>query len=440
MPEAVRPEGDLEPVMRESFQGALLEAVAVVTAVTQAGGRAFLVGGCVRDLLLRKPSKDVDIEVYGLQPDHLEAVLARLGKVDKVGKSFGVLKLKHAGQEFDVSIPRREQKTGKGYKGFIATPDPTMTLADAGRRRDFTINAIALDLLTGHVFDPHGGVADLGAKILRAVDKSAFSEDPLRILRGAQFAARLQMSPDPETMRLMQLAKHELRDLPKERVHVEWRKLLTKGEDVARGLDVLIQSGALEVLHPELHAMSPDALRRSMDTLRRVVASAKVLVPVKRDAVCLAALLQYLDPDVAMRVAVEQFGAVKEVAPRVRSLVSEYPHVRNLLAISDTEGEVRRLAGRLRPATIEELACLDRAGTSGVGTAAEWLSNRAKVLGVHDGPTKPLLSGKHLAEMGVPEGPKVGAVIKHVLELQLDGHVRTVEDAKEAARRHLAGE
>lgn len=436
----MRPEEGLQPVARLPVSVLLPSANRVAVAITRAGGRAFLVGGCVRDLLMEKSAKDVDIEVYGLQPDSLESSLAQLGKVDKVGKSFGVMKLRAEGEEFDVSIPRREQKTGKGYKGFIATPDPSMTLTDAGRRRDFTINAIAMDPLTGHIYDPHGGVADLQARLLRAVDERAFSEDPLRILRGAQFAARHRLTVHEETLALMRAATHELKDLPKERVHVEWKKLLTKGIEPSRGLSVLVQTGALEVLHPELHALGPYHLQDGRMLLDLLVERAKGLTPVSREAVQIATLLRHLgDAETVRRVAVDQLGAVKEVVAKVVALVQEADTVVRAEWLTGKplgESEIRRLAGRLRPATVEELALV----VTSLDSVHEWLVDFAQRHDVHNGPTKPLLTGKHLSEMGVSQGPRVGALIKQVLELQLDGHVRTVDEAKEAARQALAGE
>jgi tRNA nucleotidyltransferase (CCA-adding enzyme) len=438
MPDLRKPEEGLQPVTRVSPYALSRSVIQVALAIKTAGGRAFLVGGCVRDLLMDKPSKDIDIEVYGMQPDDLENCLTALGKVDKVGKSFGVMKLWYGGEEFDVSIPRREQKTGKGNKGFIASPDPTMTLTDAGRRRDFTINAIALDVTTGDVYDPHGGVADLKARLLRATDPSAFSEDPLRILRGAQFAARHRMSVHPDTMKLMQDAKHELKDLPKERVHAEWKKLLTKGEDPSRGVAVLLQSGAMEVLHPEIYALGEHWIHAATYRLDRLAQRVKGLTDVSRDAVQHAVLLRDLlvPPEVAGRIAVEQFGAVKAGAAKVVALVQEAATVVKSQWLHGKpfgEGDIRRLAGRLHPATVEELALV----VTSLDSEQEWFIEYAERHGVHNGPTKPLLTGKHLAEMGVQQGPKVGEIIKLVLELQLDGQVRTVEAAREAAKRYL---
>src|SRR5918992_4932091 len=135
-------------------------------AVREAGGRALLVGGCVRDRLLGRAVKDWDVEVYGVEPSRLRELLGRFGRVNVVGEAFTVYKL---GQDLDVSLPRRERKTGRGHRGFYIEGDPSMSFEEAARRRDFTVNAVLEDPLTGEVIDPHRGLADMGAKLLRAV-------------------------------------------------------------------------------------------------------------------------------------------------------------------------------------------------------------------------------------------------------------------------------
>ena len=156
-------------------------------AVREAGGRALMVGGCVRDRLMGRGAKDWDVEVYGVEPERLRELLDRMGRVNIVGEAFTVYKL---GRDLDVSIPRRERKTGRGHRAFYIEGDPSMAVADAARRRDFTVNAILEDPLDGELLDPFGGRADLDAKLLRAVSPETFIEDSLRVLRAAQFAAR----------------------------------------------------------------------------------------------------------------------------------------------------------------------------------------------------------------------------------------------------------
>src|SRR5262249_21752865 len=162
-------------------------AVEICRTVKTAGGRALIVGGWVRDRLMGHVSKDIDIEVFGVPADPLRDLLSDFGSVNTVAESFTVYKV----CDIDVSLPRRESKTGRGHKGFAVSGDPSMTPAEAARRRDFTINAISWDPLTDEYIDPFDGRGDLRRRVLRAVDQSTFGDDSLRVLRGVQFAARL---------------------------------------------------------------------------------------------------------------------------------------------------------------------------------------------------------------------------------------------------------
>ena len=164
--------------------------------------KAWLVGGCVRDGLLGLPGKDFDVEVFGIGCEPLAGALSRWGKVDAVGQSFGVLKLTTgSGHNYDFTIPRRDSKIAPGHKGFAVELDPSITPAQAAARRDFTINSLMFDPRTGEMLDFFGGAADLQARILRHTSP-AFVEDPLRVLRGMQLAARFDLQPAAETVEL----------------------------------------------------------------------------------------------------------------------------------------------------------------------------------------------------------------------------------------------
>src|ERR671938_700808 len=178
-------------------------------AVREEGGRALMVGGCVRDRLMGRAVKDWDVEVYNVEPAVLRRLLDRLGRVNVVGEAFTVYKL---GQDLDVSLPRRERKTGRGHRAFYIEGDPSMSFEEAARRRDFTVNAVLEDPLTGELIDPFGGRADIERKLLRAVSHETFAEDSLRVLRAAQFAARFEFEVEPETVELCRGI--DLSDLP----------------------------------------------------------------------------------------------------------------------------------------------------------------------------------------------------------------------------------
>ena len=189
------------------------------------GGRALIVGGAVRDAVRGHPSADLDVEVYGLAPDVVESMLASEFALDRVGMAFGILKIKQS--PIDVSLPRRESKAGMGHRGFEVLADPHMPVAEAAARRDFTINSMAYDPRTHELLDPHGGVADLKAGLLRHTS-IAFADDPLRVLRAMQFAARFNMTLHPETAALARTIEPE--GLARERLfdecNIKWCSLL----------------------------------------------------------------------------------------------------------------------------------------------------------------------------------------------------------------------
>ena len=224
--------------------------IEIARAVRDAGGRAVVVGGFVRDRLVGVRTKDVDVEVFGLDVERFEALLARFGKVHAVGRAFGVFRV--AGIDVDFSLSRRDSKRGPGHRGFDVTPDPSLDFAEAARRRDLTVNSMGLDPLTGEVLDPHGGRRDLERRVLRATDPAHFPEDPLRGLRVAQLAARLEMPPDGELVALCR--NLDLSELSGERVFDEFRKLLLRAAKPSIGFAVLEDTGLLRFF-PELDAL-----------------------------------------------------------------------------------------------------------------------------------------------------------------------------------------
>jgi tRNA nucleotidyltransferase (CCA-adding enzyme) len=214
--------------------------------------RTNLVGGAVVDLLSGRTPKDWDLEVFGLSFPKLLAVAEGMGKANAVGRSFGIVKLTlPSGLELDLSIPRYDNKVGIGHSGFETTLVPNMTNKEAARRRDFTINSMAVDLKTGKLIDPFNGLADLRAGVLRATDTVLFVQDPMRALRAMQLLARKAKTVHPDTLRLIKGMKHTASELTPERVLEEWRKLLLKAERPSVGLEFLQASGWIEAF-PEL--------------------------------------------------------------------------------------------------------------------------------------------------------------------------------------------
>jgi len=221
--------------------------------IEKQGGVAMLIGGAVIDSIQGLPIKDVDIEVYGLSYAELVVLIERLGlPCNLVGKSFGVIKTTIDRIEIDVSIPRKENKVGIGHKGFQITLDGQMTPAEAGKRRDLTINSMYQNLHNGEIVDPFNGLEDLKKGIIKATSEDTFVEDPLRILRIMQLLPRKGKKVDKGTMELCQSMVNTFPELPKERVFVEWEKLLLKADEPSLGLEFLRDSGWL-INFPELN-------------------------------------------------------------------------------------------------------------------------------------------------------------------------------------------
>lgn len=237
--------------MEQEYERNRAMAVRIAQAVAQEGGRVYLVGGCVRDQLTGTKGKDVDIEVHGVAPGVLENILDNLGQRLAIGESFGLYVLK--GYNLDIAMPRKERAVGRGHRDFDILVDPFLGPKEAARRRDFTVNAMMKDLLTGELLDFYGGQTDLKQGILRHVDDTTFAEDPLRVLRCAQFAARLKLAVAPETLALCR--GMDLSALSRERVDGELEKAMVKAERPSVFFETLREMEALEVWFPEVKAL-----------------------------------------------------------------------------------------------------------------------------------------------------------------------------------------
>jgi len=448
-------------------------AVRLAEAIRAAGGRALVVGGWVRDRLRGMPSKDLDVEVFGLPQDRLLGTLGALGRVEAVGQSFPVYKLTGLSSgDVDVALPRRESKRGRGHKGFEVQGDHDMSIAEAARRRDFTINAIAWDPLTDVYEDPFDGQADLSRGVLRAIDPATFGDDSLRVLRAVQFAARFEFRLDEETAALCRTIP--LDDLPAERVWGEIEKLLLQAPRPSVGLALALDLGVVAALLPELVPLvgcqqepewhpEGDVWVHTLMVVDEAAAQSRGLARPERTAVMLGALCHDLgkpsttafidgrirspdheqagvEPSLRLldRLNVHSIGGY-DVRGQVVGLVAHHlkpgmfhkaPHV--------SDGAFRRLAMKADLELLARLAradCRGRTGNFDCG-AMDWFIERARTLGVK--PPAPLLLGRHVLALGVPAGPRVGELLKTVYDRQLDGEITTVDDAIAAARSYVA--
>ena len=223
----------------------------IASLVSQAGGRVYYVGGCVRDHLLGIENKDIDIEVHGVTSEQLTDILHQVGKPRSFGVSFGIYSLD--GYDLDIAMPRTEHATGRGHRDFTVFVDPFLGTTEAARRRDFTINAMMQDVLTGEILDPFGGKKDLADRILRHVDDDSFGEDPLRVLRAAQFASRFGFRVADETLALCRTM--DLTALSRERIFGELTKALCKGQKPSTFFEELKRMDQLSVWFPEVEQL-----------------------------------------------------------------------------------------------------------------------------------------------------------------------------------------
>lgn len=443
-------------------------------AVRAAGGRALLVGGCVRDPLMGRASKDWDVEVYGIAPAELRALLERFGRVDAVGEAFTVYKL---GAHLDVSIPRRERKTGRGHRGFVIEGDPQMSIAEAARRRDFTINALLADPLTGEIIDPFQGRADIERRLLRAVAPDTFIEDSLRVLRAAQFAARLEFEIEPATVALCRTI--DLTELPAERIWGELEKSLLRAQRPSIGFEWLAKLGATAQLFPEIQALvgvpqepdwhpEGDVDQHTRLTLDRAREQIDDLPYAKQVTVMLAALChdfgkpattEFVEGRIRSRghdvagvaptisfldrlkiFKLDGYDVRAQVCELVRLHLKPGEFYKQRDVIGD--GAFRRLAGRCELELLYRVARADTLGRNAPwvererwfdAVPQEWFIARARALEVAERAPDPLLMGRHLIASGLKPSPLFGRILNAVYEMQLDGRVETLEEAKAAA-------
>jgi len=468
------------------FPGKVLK---LAEAVKLEGGRALLVGGCVRDILMQhklmqdelmqhKP-KDWDVEVYGVEPAALRRVLDHLGPVNVVGEAFTVYKL---GRDLDVSIPRRERKTGRGHRGFVIEGDSSMSVEEASRRRDFTINAILMDPLTNEVLDPFDGRADIDRRVLRAVSVDTFGEDSLRVLRGAQFAARFEFEIDPDTVELCRSI--DVTDLPAERIWGELEKLLLRSVRPSIGLEWLVKLRVVSQLFPEIASLievpqdevwhpEGDVFVHTQLVIDRAREQIEDLSHARQVTVMLAALChdfgkpattEFLEghwrsrgheeagvpPTTSFldRINVHTIDGY-DVRSQVIALVREHLKPGEFHKKRDEvgDGAFRRLARRCEPDLLYRVAKADSLGRNAEwvprekwydAEAQEWFIQRVRELQVETTAPVPILLGRHLLELGLTPGPRIGQITRAVYEMQLDGRVRNIEEAKREAERLLA--
>ena len=429
---------------------------------------AYIVGGSVRDAALDLPVKDFDIEVFGQSYESLAEQLGRHGRVDLVGRSFGVIKWTSPfGQAFDFSSPRRDSKVSAGHKGFAVDLDPSLGIEDATARRDFTIKSLLFDPRNSTVIDCHGGLVDLRQKRLKHTSP-AFVEDPLRVLRGMQFVSRFDLSVDPETIQISREIASSMPELARDRVGEEWMKWGSRSVKPSAGLRFLADTGWIQHFpqiarlrgipqdpewHPEgdvfthtchgCDAMAKLPEWKAADASVRIVWMLAILAHDFGKATTTREEMRHgrmriISPDhesaggPMAEAFLSSIHASNELRARVIPLVVN--HLAHLQ--TGTDRAVRRLANRLVPETIESLCAVMTADVLGrpprelmVPETILRLRNHATDLGLATRSPRGILLGRHLLELGWTPGKPVGEVIKAAFEAQLEGEFNDLNGA-----------
>ena len=424
----------------------------IAEAVAAAGGQALLVGGQVRDHLLGIDSKDVDIEVFGLPLEELERTLSRFGEIAHIGRAFGVLRVK--GIDVDFSLPRRDSKIGEGHKGFRIVYAPDMPFEEAARRRDLTINSIGYEIESGKILDPFEGRRDLESKVLRATDPLHFSEDPLRGLRVAGFAARFEMIPTADLVALCE--KLDFAELSPERIFDEMAKILLRPKRPSIAFEFLRETRLLRFF-PELEAMIDVAQEPDWHPEGDVYVHTLMVIDeaaaLRKDDEDLALMYGALLHDVGKPATtsrqsgrirsyghdVEGVGIAERFLARLRAPARLVTQVGALVRHHLAPGlyyqngakpkAYRRLARELESAdvTMEILLRVATADHFGRTTedalgrnypAGDWFQSQLESLDIEESAPRDAVLGRHLLARGFSPGPRLGEILKRCREVQ----------------------
>lgn len=414
----------------------------LIRSLQQAGGRIYSVGGTVRDALLGRGHKDIDLLVTGLPQPTLIACLRRLGRLQLIGRAFGVIQFRPRhweGPPIDIALPRTETSTGIGHRDFDVAFDHTLPIETDLGRRDFTINAMAIDLVDGHMIDPFSGRQDLENGLLRQVSPQAFPEDPLRMLRGVQLAARFGLTIEPGTRQAMAAHAGSIVTIAPERIAEELGKLF-QAPSPAAGFVAMQTTGLLAHLMPELDALAGigdpagDRLTRTLQRLDAVQQQPELRHRGHMDLL-LAALLQdcgypHADTATAGRLARERLQSLTMTVIGAQLSLIEALICESRLDAADlaSDAALRHFAHRVRPdiaSMLLDLRLADDLARAPEQTAAAWLGLQARLQCQIDNgaplAVKDLaINGHDLQRLGISPGPQIGRLLAHILDQVLD--------------------
>jgi len=437
----------------------------LIETLTEHGIRPVLVGGFVRDALLGIQNKDIDIECYGAETlDDLGRVLTRFGTLSTVGKSFGVLTFRLDDLEIDLALPRTETKTGPGHRGFEVETHGRLAFKTAALRRDFTINAIGYDPRSHALLDPYGGLEDLKARVLRCVDPVTFTDDPLRVWRAAQFAARFGLTPDKRLLTLAHkmVSDGELDALPKERVFGELKKLLLKSDNPSVGFRIM-DAMHLAPFFPELNALKliPQSPQKHPegDVWTHTLLSLDVMASLRPDdpGDALALMLGVLCHDMGKplttclksghlsapnharvgadpaRRFLSRLTDDKRLTNDVLIYVRWHGEVNRLFKTQASDADIMRLATRVRISRLCLIASADHLAFRPEvkeDPSARWLHDNAARLHVLYTPRPALLDGNDLIASGLNPSAAFKPILETAYDAQLEGAFRDKQSGR----------
>lgn len=440
----------------------------IIHDLQKIGATPILVGGCVRDSLLQIPSKDYDIEIFGINSlELIEKSLNKFGSVKLVGKSFGVLTLRVDEYDFDFALARTEKKTGFGHGDFEVTTNANLTYKEAALRRDFTINSIGYDFAKEEFLDPFNGLGDLNNKIIRHINDNTFIEDPLRVYRAIQFSSRFNFSVDEKTKKLCRqmVLNDDLKYLAKERIYEEFKKLFLKSTKPSLGFELLKE---LEVLNyfPELKALvnceqdkeyHPEGdvwvhTLMTLDEMAKIIKKEKIEDEYKILYLFYAILCHDLGKPLCTKEINGRITSHKHESLGIEPTISflskltnenkfiekVIPLVKNHLApfqLFKDESSLKAVKRLSLKCNIEDLCIVCLADCKGrtipnkdkCDKAVSWLLEKARELDISEEGLKALIQGRDLILLGMKPGKEFKNILDFALDLQIDENLEKEE-------------
>lgn len=449
----------LETIVSEN-----LKLQEIVNLLHEAGGRCYLVGGCVRDAILNRQSHNIDLEVFNLTSQHIINVLSQKFNVDFVGKSYGILKIH--GADIDIGVPRKERQIGESHRDFIIEEDPFLPIEEAISRRDFTINAIYYDFLAHNLIDPFGGIKDLNNKTLRHIS-DRFCEDPLRVLRGMQFCGRFNLTASNDTIELCKSLspKH----ISAERIYHEFEKLLLQSDTPSYGLRFLKETNWTQYF-PEIHnliGVHQDPIRHPEgDVFNHVCCVLDVFAKNRPVAVndqlivgfsllCHdfgKAMVTFQDETGIHSYGHEMAGVLiaqkflekllvpKDILQQVLMFVRYHTEPRLLFHHKGDDSDFRKLSFQVRRMDLLTLIsyCDSYKRVENYEEIRQWMVDTITRLNIESAPPKAIIQGRDLLQLGMEPSKAFSEILLKIYKAQLNGAFVDYDRGMQYTEKYLA--